>query len=439
MRALAEYGADEGWRLTGSDASPSPRAIEGLARIGVEVCTPHSDVNVPAQADAIVFSPAVPERNVERLLAASKGITQFSYPQVLGEISHRDRTIAVSGTHGKSTTTGLIASILSAAGRDRAVFCGAEILHRRRHGWAGPGDWSVIEACEYRRHFLELSPAIAVLLGIERDHFDCFSSLEDAVEAYSAFLGRLNENGVTVVNADCPMSLRAFERAGRRRVERISVRPHSTDWWTERIEQQGDLLKLQVVFRGQADCRIETRLLGRHHAVNVLAAVVACRSAGISSEVVESGIAPFSGLHRRLERLPACNGVLRYDDYAHHPTAVRAVLSALREVHPGVRILCVFQPHQLSRTQGLHAEFASALGLADDVAVLPVYGARESQSVSFVEASRHLAEAVAPPARVQFSPSLDHVRDTVETALRPGDLLVTLGAGDIDQLHYALP
>jgi UDP-N-acetylmuramate--alanine ligase len=184
---------------------------------------------------------------------------------------------------------------------------------------------------------------------------------------------------------------------------------------------------------------MRARLLGQHHAINLLAAFVTCRSIGLSPHEIEAGLRQFRGLHRRLERLPDRNSVLRYDDYAHHPTAIRAVLAALREAHPTSRIVCVFQPHQLSRTHALEGEFADALAGADETVVVPVYAAREAHSAKLVDASRRLANAIRRPARGRFSPSLDHVRTTMETAVRPGDLLITLGAGDIDQLHHALP
>jgi UDP-N-acetylmuramate--alanine ligase len=438
MRALAEFGADEGWRLTGSDAVRASRSVEGLARVGLAIRSPHAATNLPDSLDAVVFSPAVPESNVERAAAAARNAPQHSYPQVLGELSRRFPTIGIAGTHGKSTTTALIAAILSAAGRDRAVVCGAELLGRGRHGWAGHGDWTVMEACEYRRHFLELSPRIGVVLGIEPDHFDCFPSLEDAVDAYARFMDCVEADGSLIVNADCLEVRRAVAKARPRRLETMSATPRFADWWIDNVEQVGRTLRLRVLHRGDEDCRIETLILGRHHAMNVLAAVVACRTAGILAEDVESGLSAFSGLHRRLERLPDWNGIMRYDDYAHHPTAVRAVLAALRGAHPEARIVCAFQPHQLSRTEVLHAEFAAALSLADFVAVLPVYAARESAAGDLVEASRRLAEAIGGTARGLFSPSLDQLRDTLQTAGRPGDLLVTLGAGDIDRLHHAL-
>ncbi len=204
MRSLAEYWHDLGWTLSGSDAAASPRMRESLERIGVAVLPEHASQNLTPAVELVVSSPAVPESNPERSAARERGIPEVLYPEVLGALSRSRPTIAIAGTHGKSTTTGLVATALSQAGQAGAVFCGAEILEKHRHGWAGPGPWAVMEACEYRRHFLEISPQIAVVLSIEPDHFDCFPDLGDAVAAYSEFLAAVPPSGKALVNIDFP-------------------------------------------------------------------------------------------------------------------------------------------------------------------------------------------------------------------------------------------
>jgi len=440
MRALAEYAGDRGWQVTGSDAALNDRIRSRLEHSGVSVREGHSESHVPPDLDALLHSPAVPESNVERKAARDRNLPEASYPQFLGAVSRDRSAIAVAGTHGKSTTTALIATALSDAGQVSAVFCGAEILSRHRHGWAGPGRWAVIEACEYRRHFLELSPEIGLILGIEPDHFDCFPRLDEAIDAYGQFLDRIRAGGLALINIDQESSQGLVRRVGR--VETFSTTGAAADWSVEVARHSAAGIVLNVDFRGQREAKLSLPILGVHHAGNALAAFAALRATGLSATAISQSFARFSGLGRRLERHPDWRGVIRLDDYAHHPTAVRAVLTAIRNDVVGSspkRIVCLFQPHQISRTRSLLADFAAAVSAADDAWILPVYAAREGGVGVATELSKELARRIPLPCRSAFIPSLDHALTTLETALRPGDIFVTLGAGDIDCLHYELP
>ncbi len=443
LRALAEFGTDLGWRVTGSDAGVAPRVAEALLASGIRVHAGHSPGHLPADAELMVHSPAVPPQNVERLAAGERGLPDFSYPEVLGAISRRWPTVAVAGTHGKSTTTGLVASALTGAGRARAVLCGAEVLSRRRHGWSGDGDWAVIEACEYRRHFLELTPEIAVVLAIEPDHFDCYPELESAVQAYRQFVQQVRPGGLALLNIDAPASQAAWQDpGGAPRTETMSATGLAADWQATAIEQAADRLSLEIAYRGRAEGAVSLRAIGVHHAANLLAAFAVLRTVGVDAPQTSELLANFGGLGRRLERHADWRGIVRYDDYAHHPTAVRAVLTALRGTLDGNgrrRLVCAFQPHQISRTERLAEDFGRALSVSDEVWVLPVYAAREGSQERAAQLAGEVARFVSPPSRAQVLPSLDHAVVTLETALRPGDVFVTLGAGDIDCLHYELP
>lgn len=435
MRALAEFAADEHCRLSGSDTAPSARSVAALSRVGLDVRRGHAAEHLPDEVDGVIFSPAVDPDNAERRAAATRGVPQASYPQILGRLSREFPTIAVAGTHGKSTTTALIATALAASQRDRAVLCGAEVLGRGRHGWSGPGEWCVAEACEYRRHFLELSPKIGLILGIEPDHFDCFPDLRSAQSAYAEFATNVATDGRLLARSDCPATREMLTRIGNRHVETIALN-EAADWTAVGVDASEGRLRCEILRKGRREATANVPLLGRHHAINVLAAYAAGREAGNRPDDLADAFGDFPGLHRRLERLPDAGGLIRFDDYAHHPTAVRAVLQSLRESFPGRRLWCVFQPHQLSRTERLSGEFAAALGEADETIVVPVYAARETDSGELSRASQRLAEAVPRPCRSRFSATLDHVVTTVQTAVRPGELLLTLGAGDIDRLHH---
>ena len=445
MRALAELGCDLGWSVSGSDAAANPRVFQRLAGLGIPVSEGHAAGNIQPGIELVVHSPAVPESNPERTAARLQSRPDISYPQALGSITRKWPTIAISGTHGKSTTTGLIGTVLTETGGAAAVLCGAEVLDRRRHGWAAGGRWAVIEACEYRRHFLELQPEIAVVLGIEPDHFDCFPELSDAIGAYRQFLERTKVAGLALVNVDTGGAREALAKADlKTRCETMSTGATPADWTAEDI-RQSDSLELAIRFRGAPENRVSVPLVGRHHAANVLAAYAASRAAGAGQDELRDSLTRFSGLGRRLEAFRPWRGVRRFDDYAHHPTAVSAVLSALREwrqrigADDGSRIVCVFQPHQVSRTERLAGEFGSALSLSDETWVVPVYAAREAGGTRPAELAKEVVRQCSSPCLAQFVPSLDHALTRLETALRPGDIFVTLGAGDIDCLQYELP
>ena len=214
MRALAEYVADLGWNVSGCDAALNERTRVKLEAAGIQTSGGHSVEHVVGNCDLVVFTPAVSTIHPEVCAAAANGSQTASYPEFLGAVSRARPTIAVSGTHGKSTTTGLIASALSDARQVGAVFCGAEVLGKGRHGWAGPGEWAVVEACEYRRHFLELEPEIGIVLTVEEDHFDCFESIDDVIDAYESFLHSVKR--LALVDVDSAAGRKIDRRVGLR-------------------------------------------------------------------------------------------------------------------------------------------------------------------------------------------------------------------------------
>ncbi|MBX3440992.1 MAG: UDP-N-acetylmuramate--L-alanine ligase [Planctomyces sp.] len=436
MRALAEYGIDRGWRATGSDQAISQHARRALEARGMRIADTHAAGNVPADCELLIYSPAIPESNPERVVARTMGIREASYPKTLGWISRECATVAVAGTHGKSTVASLIAAVLRQAGEDPSVLVGAEALSDGRHGRAGAGRWTVIEACEYRRHFLNLSPQTTVLLGIEPDHFDCFPDVADAERAYAEFAELTPPDGVVAANADCARVTQLVR--GRGNVVTYSAGGRDAAFTASQVQFGSPGVAFEVSHRGRFESRIESRLLGRYQASNLLAAYAALRSLGVNAARIAESFREFPGLRRRLERLTDWRGQARFDDYGHHPTAVAAVLETLRSSFPRGTLRCVFQPHQLSRTRALFGEFASALALADEAFVLPVFAARERSTAELAACSESLAGAVGGSSRGAFCASLDHALTTLETAGRPGDVLVTIGAGDIDRLHYEI-
>lgn len=433
MRALAEFLGNVGVRVTGSDASLKESERWRFHLRGLRVCAGHAEANLPDESNLVVYSPAIPEQNVERQAARRLGIPQFSLPQALGWLMRMRSGISVCGTHGKTTTTALVGHLLDEAGWAPSVICGGEVRGREASGWSGRGPTIVVESCEYRRHFLELTPRHAVLLNIEPDHFDCFPTLESATAAYAEFVGRLPRAGLLVVNGDCQHAMEAARNA----VCPVTTfgRGPSVDWRI--VNRTATKLGWSFVIEHRGTHIARFRLPGpvAHNVENAAAAIALGHSLGIPRHRLQAGLRTFSGVRRRFECVGQIGGVMLLDDYAHHPTAIRSVLRTVRQRYSGRRLWCAFQPHQVSRTRSLMKEFADSLRRADEVLVAPVFAAREIQGVEAIECSESLARCVRRTGgAARFVSSLDEIRRTIETEARPGDLFVTLGAGDIDSI-----
>jgi UDP-N-acetylmuramate--alanine ligase len=435
MRALAEYLVDSGWRVSGSDQAPGNRARSALVRIGIDVVDGHHAGHVSRDIDLVVHSAAVPESNVERAAAAEIGIADLSYPQTLARCMAGTRVVAVAGTHGKTTTTAMLAWILRQAGRDPSVICGGEVPGLERAGWRGNGDLLVLEACEYGRHFLELRPRFAAVLNIEADHFDSYPNLNAAVDAYCEFLATVPADGGVVLGHGTPARGR-LRNATAAAVETLGV-DVPADWCARHVTTDGGHVRFELHHLGTAWADVELPRPGRHNVANAAAAAALSVRLGVPRTEVLDGLRSFPGVRRRFAECGRRGGVLWIDDYAHHPTAVRAVLTAARQECGARRVWCAFQPHQVSRTVALLSGFVSALQLADEVLVLPVYAARESAGIDAVAPSREIVRRLVAAGRpARFEPTLDRVLATLETEPRPGEVVVVTGAGDIERVCH---
>jgi len=435
MQALAEVLLGRGWQLSGSDTNAA--TVQWLRERGVRLHASHDPGQVGSSDRLVIYSGAVPADNVERCEAARLGLTQRSYPQVVADLMAERRGLAVAGTHGKSTTTAMIAEIMTGGGLDPTVICGAAGVAGGCGGRAGDGEWLVAEACEYQANFLGLRPEIAVVLNIDADHFDFYQSRAHLETAFQQFVECTAGEGTVVASADCSATLRALT-AARSRVATFGFAADA-DWQLGRIEQSLGLHRFDIRHKGQLLCRATLRLPGRHQVANALAAAAASHAAGATGDDIARGLARFVGLRRRLEHVACAGGIDFLDDYAHHPTEVRATLDAVRLMYPGRRLWCIFQPHQISRTSALLDEFAASLHNADRVAVTEVFVARERASVdplvmaeNLVDRVRVLGGVVLPDCRAEM------ILDNIAAAVRPGDVVITMGAGDIRKRLYEL-
>lgn len=397
MSALAQLLRARGVRVSGSDREASPTTIL-LGEKGISVSIGHDSCLIPADTELVVYSDAIPADNAERMRAREMGIPERSYFAMLGALSRGVPTVAVTGTHGKTTVTGMVAKILADIGEKPTAIVGSIVRDFGSNFLAGRDDLFVVEACEYRDHLLELSPRVLVLTNIELDHTDFFPSLEALQETFRKAIAAVPADGVIVTNPQDPNIAPLLPAARARIVDytRMAV---------------GALL-----------------LPGDFNRENARAALAAAQAVvpQMSLEAGVRALASFHGSWRRFEykgETPA--GATVYDDYAHHPTAVRKTIAAARERFPGQRIVVAFHPHLHSRTESFLQEFAAALDTADRAIVAPIYEARTE--ATHAVSNHTLAEA---GAHIEALDDFDAIRDTL--LREPAEtIIITMGAGDI--------
>ena len=428
MRALAAVLAEAGWKVSGSDQS--------LAE--------HRASNVPVDCRLVAHSPAVPEDNVELIAARALGIPTLSYPEVLGRLMRQRCGVAVAGAHGKSTTTAMTAAIFRCCGLDPTVLLGATPLGSTSGGVFGRGPLVLAEACEYRENFCHLRPHVAALLGIDWDHVDCFASRVDVERAFSRFVTGMPGDGTLVVAAECGASKAIALECGLQ-TESFGLDAEA-DWRAVELRSRLGRYHFRLERRGVSLGQARLQVLGRHQVANALAAAALAAQFGVAAADILAGLAEFAGLERRLETLGESRRVAVIDDYAHHPTEVRASLAAIREAYPGRRVWVVFEPHQALRTRALLDDFAISLQNADCVAVADALLVREQMPPTAdgrARFARSVAEELAWSTRalgrrVAAEHATDEISAMLARDLRPGDVLVTMGAGNIGKSAHEL-
>ncbi len=435
MQALAQLMHGSRCRITGSDQTISDRLFWQMHQQGLRVNRGHDAAHLPEDADVLIYSPAIPDDNPERREAARCRLPQLSLSQAIGRLMSGRTGVSVAGTHGKTSTTALLGHLLDTAGLSPSVLAGAEIRGRGASGWAGRGSLFVAESCEYRQHFLDLTPRHAILLNIEPDHFDCFPTLESSIKTFSRFAAQLPDDGTLLVNANCPSAMQAARQSQADIVtfgSRIGA-----NWWLSDMRQTSLGWRFRVFYQSTFFGEFDLPLPSRHQVLNAVAAIAMSHQLGAKRRDIAEGLQSFPGVVRRFEHVGSWRGVTLIDDYAHHPTAIRSTLKTARERYGRRRVWCAFQPHQISRTKALLPDFARSLCVADQVLISPIYAAREVDTDDRQRLSTEMANRVnraGVPAR--FVESLDEITATIETEARPGDVFVTLGAGDIDRIAH---
>jgi UDP-N-acetylmuramate--alanine ligase len=437
MSGIARILLDRGGLVSGSDAKES-RGLAALRARGAQIRVGHDASSLdmlPGGPTAVVTThAAIPKTNPELVEAGRRGVPVIMRPTVLARLMDGYTTVMVTGTHGKTTTTSMIIVALQHSGFDPSFAVGGDLGEAGTNAHHGSGTSFIAEADESDGSLLEYTPDVAVVTNIEADHLDFFGSAEAYGAVFDKFVERLRPGGALVVCVDDPGAAALAERCAARGVrvlrygsgEDPNLAGALLNW-----EQQGTGSVATIRLAGESHPRgMRLAVPGRHMALNALGAMLAATEVGGSVESVLDGLAGFEGVRRRFESVGTAAGVRVFDDYAHHPTEVRATLEAVRGVAGESRSIVVFQPHLYSRTKTFAREFGQALSAADEVFVLDVYAAREQPLAGVSGAS--VAEHVT--ARVRYVPDFSAVAGAVAAAARPGDVIITMGAGDVTLL-----
>lgn len=408
VSAVARMMLERGVAVRGSDRGPS-LITEKLASDGAKIFFGHCAGNLASETDVVIYSPAILDDNEELAAARAKSISTYTYPEALGMISRGMRTIAVSGTHGKTTTTAMIALELTEAELAPTVIVGSLLKNSGSNFILGTSDLFVVEACEYKRSFLNLSPEILVITNIDNDHLDYYGTIEGVQQAFMEMVAKVPAHGTIVCNPNDP-----------------------------RVAPVLDGAVAQIVDYTEEILGAPLRVSGDHNIKNAQAALAVARVLGVDVALASTALSKFEGTWRRMERKGETEkGALVYDDYAHHPTEIRATLQGFRAIHPTGNIRVVFQPHLYSRTKLLFNDFAESFSDADEVLVAPIYAAREERDPTI--SGEKLAAAIREyrPRTSSFDDA-DTLSEFLRETASENDIVITMGAGDIYKIGESM-
>ncbi len=432
MSGLAKLLMQNGAVVTGSDQEDS-FVVRELRRLGADVRVGHSADNIELPLDAVVVSAAIKEDNPEFAAARQKGCRVYKYAEMLGEIMGRYRGVAVCGTHGKSTTSGWLGYVLRECGGEPSFIVGADVP--QLGGSSGVGTASgyfVAEACEYDRSFLNLHPEICVILNIEQDHLDYYRDEAEIVDAFTEFALGAGETGTIIANGEDANVKTVIERLGEEKNCVTFGFDEGCNFYAANIKLVDGLYEFDVYHDGFMLGRVGISLPGEHNILNALAVIAAAVTAEADVKDVLGHIGGFTGIDRRLMLKGQVGGVTILDDYAHHPTEIRASLKAIRQRYSPNRLWCVFQPHQYSRTRFLLDDFAESFKLADITIVPEIYFVRDAaESKDEINAGVLVERIVSEGCQARFIDDFSGIVEHLKANVRPGDVVVTMGAGDI--------
>ncbi|MHC4544074.1 MAG: UDP-N-acetylmuramate--L-alanine ligase [Planctomycetota bacterium] len=431
MSGLAQLLIKNHALVTGSDQDQTA-VTDRLCEWGADIKIGHNEKHLDPAADAVVISAAIKEDNPELKLARNKGLKIYKYAQMLGQLCNCYEGVAIAGTHGKSTTSGWLAYCLKQAGIDANFIIGADIIQLGGSSGVGESKYFIAEACEYDRSFLNLKPRIGCILNIEQDHLDYYKDEEQIVDAFCDFALGVKPNGVLIANGtDSNVAKVISKLTADVRCEIFGL-DRNCDFYADNIELNDGFYTFDSYHNGTLLGKTRISLPGTHNILNALAVVAMAINIGLDPGQVLALLPGFTGIDRRLMLKAQVGQITVLDDYAHHPTEIRASLAAIRERYEPKRIFCIFQPHQYSRTRFLLNDFSESFKLADVTIVPEIYFVRDSQAAKKEVNAQILVERIRNNGtEALFIDGFDQICDYLKDNVTAGDLVVTMGAGDI--------
>ena len=431
MSGLAQLLMKNEAIVAGSDQMPS-EVVNSLCRMGANIKVGHRAENLSTETDAVVISAAIKDDNPELREACERGYRIYKYADMLGELMNRYEGIAVAGTHGKSTTSGWLIHLLKQAGIDTNFIIGAKIIQLDSSSGVADSRYFVAEACEYDRSFLNLKPKIACILNIEQDHLDYYKDEDEIVEAFAEFALGTKQNGTLIANGQDVNVARILRQLGKDLQYETFGLEKNCNFYAENIALNDGLYAFDVYYNNQLLGETRISLPGKHNILNALAVIAMATKIRLEPERVLELLPGFMGIDRRLMLKGQYHGITVLDDYAHHPTEIKASLAAIRQKYQLKHIWCIFQPHQYSRTRFLLDDFAESFKLADVTIVPEIYFVRDSQETKKEVNAQMLVEKMQTNGtNALFIETFEAICDYLKRNVSPGELVVTMGAGDI--------
>jgi len=428
MSGLASILLDSGHKISGSDITPS-KITKRLADKGATIFKGHNENNVE-RADLVVVSSAIPESNSEIKSAKDRKITIIKRAEMLAKLMNNKYGIAIAGTHGKSTTASMVSLLLEKSGFNPTVVVGGELNNFKNNAKLGKGNHIVVEADESDGSFLELNPQMAIVTNIEDDHLDHYENMENILKDFRKFIDKVPDNGRVILCKDCDNIKGLVKKCGRSHVSYGIF--NEADLMAKDVELDKLNSKSKIYWQGKKIGELYLKVAGYHNILNALAAITVALELGISFREIAKTLSDFRGVHRRMEVVASTDdNILIIDDYAHHPTEIKATLSALKSSWQNRRIIAIFQPHRFSRTKILAEKFGKAFFDADCVIVDDIYSANESP-ISGISGETIFGEIKKTNhGQIKYLPSKDNILSYLCEIIQPGDIIITMGAGDI--------
>ena len=432
VSALARFFHTKGIIVSGSDAVMSDE-ITALAQRGICAVTPHSKKNLTNNIDVVIYSPAISDNNEEIIEARERKLPLFSYPEMLGQLTKEYKSIAVSGTNGKTTTTALLGKFLEVGEKDPTIILGGRVPGWDNNLRVGKSKLLVVEGCEYKRSMLNLSPRVILLTNIEADHLDYYKDITDIKNAFSEYVSKLRKEDLLVYNID-DKNCRAVTAFSSARAVSFGLSDNADIYAKNIFYKEGGLSFELWSFKNKIGL-FTTKIPGIFNIYNILGALAVARSEGVEYNAIQQALNNFVGIWRRFENVGKCHGATIISDYAHHPTAVAGTLCAAREFFPKKKILAVFQPHHQNRTVNLFDDFVEAFTDADEVILAEIYRVRGREEIGGIISSQKLVDAIKTNGyngKISFVENIDDIEKEVRKKLNDNTVALIMGAGDID-------